>query len=234
MLGSLDALFAATVLFVGGHFILSSGPVRPWLVRALGAQGFTVVYSLAVAGAFLWMLAAYGAAPRSPIWLPPAQFGWIPVIVMPFALVLAVAGVTTRSPTLGGPEKYRALGPQDPAPGILRITRHPFLWGATLWAVSHLLVNGDDASIVLFGGIVVLSLGGMWHIDQKRADILGSGWGPIALTTSVVPFAAILGGRTGFDWKGIGLGRVVAGLTLYAVLMYLHPVLIGVPATPAH
>ena len=29
--------------------------------------------------------------------------------------------------------------------------RHPMLWGQVIWAVAHLLVNGDLASIVLFG-----------------------------------------------------------------------------------
>ncbi len=232
MLGSLDALFAATVLFVGGHFLLSSQAIRPRLVRALGAQGFSLVYSLAVAGAFLWMVAAYGAAPRQLLWQPPPGFAWIPVAAMPFALLLALCGVTTRSPTLGGTEKYQALGPEDPAPGILRITRHPFLWGTTLWAGSHLLANGDAADVVLFGGILVLSLGGMWHIDQKRAARLGSGWGPIALTTSALPFAAILGRRTHFDWKGIGLWRLAVALALYVIFIILHPWVIGVPALP--
>lgn len=233
MLGSLDALFAATVLFVGGHFVLSSQPVRPKLVRALGRQGFTLVYSLFVAGAFLWMVTAYGDAPRRPLlWQGPGGLAWVPVAVMPVALLLAVCGVTTRNPTLGGPEKYRALAPEDPAPGILRVTRHPFLWGAALWAASHIVVNGEGASLILFGGILVLCLAGMWHIDQKRADMLGSGWGPIALTTSVVPLAAIVTKRTHMDWKGIGLWRLALTLALYLILLYVHPVLIGTPALP--
>jgi len=231
MLGSLDALFAATVLFVGGHFLLSSAPIRAPLHKWLGAQGFLVVYSLAVTGALLWMAAAYGEAPFRPLWSPPPVLHWVPAVLMPLASILVVAGVTTRSPTMVGGDRHGS-GPEDPAPGILRVTRHPFLWGTTLWAVGHLAVNGDGASILLFGGILVLSLGGMWHIDQKRERSLGAAWGPIALTTSRVPFQAIVAGRTKFDWKGIGLVRLVAGLAVYALLLQLHPWLFGVPALP--
>lgn len=230
MLGSLNALFAATVLFVGGHFLLSSQPIREPAVKWLGVQGFQMVYSLAVTGALLWMATAYAEAPFLSVWIPPPALRWIPVVLMPFAAILVVASLTTRSPTLVGGEKYGA-GPGDPVPGILRITRHPFLWGATLWAVGHLAVNGDAASIILFGGILVLSLGGMRHIDLRRERTLGSAWGPIALTTSVVPFQALVARRTTFDWKGIGLWRPIAGLALYAALLHLHPLLFGVAAT---
>lgn len=40
--------------------------------------------------------------------------------------------------------------------------RHPMLWGTVLWAVSHLLVNGDVASILLFGVI------GIWALVEMR------------------------------------------------------------------
>src|SRR3546814_15873667 len=89
----------------------------------------------------------------------------------------------------------------SPAVGILSITRHPFLWGTGLWALSHLLANGDLGSIVMMGGIDILSFGGMQHIDQRRESHLGASWGPMKLTTSVVPFAAALAGRTKVAWR---------------------------------
>ena len=151
------------------------------------------------------------------------------------AAVLVVCGVTTRSPTMVGGDKRAAdLGPEDPAPGILRITRHPFLWGASLWALSHLCVNGDAGSMIVFAGMLILSLGGMWHIDIKRQHQMGAGWGPIQLTTSLVPFAALIGGRTTMDWKGLGLWRPLLGLAVYLVVMQLHPWLVGVSALPPH
>jgi len=74
---------------------------------------------------------------------------------------------------------------------MLRVTRHPFLWGVAIWAVGHLLVNGDRASIVLFGGMLILAVSGTSSIDAKRRRKLGDKWDAYAAQTSNVPFAAI-------------------------------------------
>jgi uncharacterized membrane protein len=233
MIGSLVALVAATVLFVAGHFLLSSLPPRRAMTELLGPQGFRIAYSVVVLAAFVWMLRAYGAAPAVALWDPPAAFAWIAVLVMPFALLLAVCGVTTPSATLVGGEAHLSNpAVRDVAPGIQRVTRHPFLWGTALWAMSHLTVNGDAADVILMGGILGLSLGGMKHIDLRRETTLGAAWGPVALTTSTLPFAALAAGRTTMDWKGIGWWRPALALGLYAALLHFHPWIAGVSALP--
>ena len=45
MVGSTQALLVAVALFVGGHFVLSSVPVREGLIKALGINGFRLIYS---------------------------------------------------------------------------------------------------------------------------------------------------------------------------------------------
>ena len=72
----------------------------------------------------------------------------------------------------------------------------------------------------------------MVHIDMRRRASLGSAWGPIALTTSAVPFVAILSGRTKPDWAGIGVWRVAAALALYVALLMLHGPVLGVSPFP--
>jgi uncharacterized membrane protein len=230
--GDLNSLFAAVVLFVGGHFLLSSMPLRAPLEKALGLGGFRALYSVVAVAALVWAASAYANAPYVQVWTPPLALRWLPVAIMPFAFILAVCGLTTRSPTAVGGEEYASNTPEDPAPGILKITRHPFLWGAGLWALSHLLVNGDAASIILMGGIAILSFGGMLHIDQRRAARLGGAWGPIQLTTSLVPFHALATRRTHMDWKGIGWLRPAAGVLAYLVFMHAHVWLFGVSPLP--
>ena len=78
---------------------------------------------------------------------------------------------------------------------MLRITRHPFLWGVALWAAGHLMVNGDLASLILFGSLLVLAVFGTGSIDAKRRRALGEKWDAFAAKTSAVPFAAIAAGR---------------------------------------
>ena len=229
MNAELNALFAATLVFVGGHFLLSGEPLRARLIDFLGETLFRAFYSLAMLAAFAAMLAAYGAAPWTPVWYPPAAFDLVPLVVMPVASILLVAGMTTPNPTMVGGEKVIDGRPESIAVGILTITRHPFLWATTLWAASHLFVRGDAASIVLFVGILVLSLGGMAHIDKRREAALGSDWGPVAMTTSRLPFQAILQGRCKLDLAGIGWARALGGLALHAVLLPAHGWVLNVP-----
>lgn len=228
-MGAFNSLFAATVLFVGAHFLLTSHPVRSAMVEKFGKLFLgleTLVYILS----FVWMLFAYGDAPYYELWAQEAWMRFVPAVFMPIAFVLAVAGLTTKSPTAVGAEDLARES--NPAPGILRVTRHPFLWATSLWALSHLLVNGDLGSVILMGGILVLSLGGMVHIDSRREKALGSDWGPMKLTTSLVPFAALLSGRTSMDWKGLGWWRPLLGLLLFVGVMHGHEMLLGVSALP--
>jgi uncharacterized membrane protein len=222
MLGAFDHLLAAMTLFVGGHILLASAPMREPLVHRLGERGFSILYSLVVVAALAWSIEAYRAAPLITVWQPGPAFFWVPVFVLPFALLFAVAGLTSASPTLPAGSEAMLDG-HDQTAGIIRITRHPFLVGVALWAGSHLLVRGDAASMVLFGGMLGLALFGMGHIDRKKAARLGAAWGPILLTTSILPFAAIATGRTTMDWRGIGWWRPALALLAYAVAIHLHP-----------
>lgn len=230
MIGTIEALLLAVAVFVGGHFFLSSVPVRGPVIKALGEAGFRVAYSVLSLGALAWAVAAYNAAPRVVLWQPDPGLLAIPLLVMPVACILLVASLTTPNITMVAGERHAEQ--PHPAPGIMTITRHPGLWGIGLWSVTHLLANGDDASLALFGGIAVLCFGGMWHIDQRRRVSLGSAWGPVALTTSVIPFLAVIQKRTKIDWAGIGLARIAAGLALYAALVLTHGWAIGVSVIP--
>lgn len=230
MTGSIANLLLATACFVGGHFILSSLRPRRYLKSALGGNGFRGVYAVAALAALVWTVAAYRAAPYEELWAAGLAARHIPAVLMPIACILVVAGQTSRSVTSIGGESL--AGDPDPVRGIATITRHPILWGVVLWAAGHVAANGDLASLILFGGIALLSLGGMAHIDYRRRIALGSDWGPFAMTTSAVPFLAAMQGRHDIDWRGIGWLRVVAGLILYILLIVLHPWLSGVTIAP--
>jgi uncharacterized membrane protein len=228
MTGTIESLALAVAAFVGGHFILSSLPVRRGLLGIAGENGFRGLYSLFAIAMFIWMLYAYGAAPYIELWPLTEGLRYVPIVVLPFTCLFAVVGVTTRTATGVGGEKL--LDDPHPVRGIATITRHPFLWGVALWGLAHIIANGDAASLLLFGGLVVLALGGMAHIDYRRRETAGPGWGPVAMSTSAIPFLAAIQGRTKIDWAGIGLTRFLAGLALYVVFLAAHGSLFGVPA----
>jgi uncharacterized membrane protein len=230
MTGSLNMLFAATALFVGGHFMLSSMPVRLALINKIGETRFLAYYSVLMVAVFAWMILAYIRAPIDPLWETLEALLWLPAAAMPLALFLIICGVTTPSPTIAG------TAPDEPGRdltrGIIRITRHPFLNGMSLWAATHLVVNGDTRAVILFAGMLILSVVGMFRIDKRREFLFGADWGPILLTTSLIPFAAILSKRTTFDLAGIGWWRLLLTVAIYLGLVWLHPFILGEAAWP--
>ncbi len=225
----LDSLIASTVLFVAWHFILSSDPVRASLTERLGGRAFLGLYAAVALATLVWIAVAYAGAPSVPIWPRMPALAWLSVVVMPFAFILLAAGVTTPSPTGVATE---AAPEPPPCRGIVTVTRHPVLWAIALWAMTHILAAGDAASLIMMGGLSVLALGGMWHIDRRREATLGSAWGPVLLTTSAIPFAAILASRTRLDWAGIGWWRPALGLALYGIFAAAHQWLFGVGVYP--
>src|SRR5574341_2398547 len=227
MTGTVTAVFLAMLAFVGGHFLLSWAPVRAAVVARIGERAFAAVDSVLMAVCLIWVIAAYRVAPPHVIYDLGSWVNLVPIVLMPFALMLAVTGLIGGNPTaiMGD----RLLGREEGVSGIQTVTRHPFLSGAALWALAHLLANGDLASILLFAGFAILSIGGMAAIDRKRALKLGDRWTGFAARTSRTPFAAALAGKTKVDWMGIGWLRPAIGLVLYAVLYLMHDRLFGVP-----
>ena len=221
------SLVIAGIAFCGSHVLLSSTRLRGALRDQLGERGFIAVYSLTSLAIFAWFVAAYATAPTIGLWPRQRWTALVPVSVMPLAAILLVAGYSTRNPTAVGME--RSARADDPAPGILSVTRHPVMWAIGLWALSHLIANGDLSSLLFFGALAALALGGTVLIDRKKQLALGSNWPRLAQVTSNLPFAALLAGRTKLRWREIGVLRIAAGLLLYAVLYLAHPIITGLP-----
>jgi uncharacterized membrane protein len=226
MTGTLGWLALAMVAFVGGHFLLSSPAVRGPLVARLGEGPFLGLYSGVAIAFFVWFLFAYGAAPYVELWPAPTWARSLPVIVMPLATLLAVCGYGQPNPTA----VMQAIAPagSDPAPGVLKITRHPIMWSMGLWALAHIPPNGDAASLILFGGLAALALGGTLAIDAKRRARDPEGFGRLAAATSNVPFAAMLSGRARLRYVDIGWWRLLVATLLYFALVLAHPFIAGV------
>lgn len=225
MIGTTAHVAAAALCFVGLHFLLSMLSARSRLVRVLGENGFLGLYSAQSFFCLIWLALAYRQAPYVELWGAGVVTRWIVLAVMPVAVLLLVASLTTPNPTMVGGE--RAFDQTNPARGIFTITRHPMLWSVALWAGAHLIANGDAASVILFGAMLVLALGGMVHIDIKRRARLGAAWGPFAMATSLVPFQAVVEGRGRLDLSGIGWRRVGLAIAVFAGMLLAHPWLSG-------
>jgi uncharacterized membrane protein len=215
-------LVVACAAFLALH-VLPSTPLRAALVKRLGEGPYSGLFSLATLGAIVWMALAYRAAPLAFLW-PGLRH--LPAAVMPFSFVLIACGVLTPNPTAVAAGKLLARA--NPAQGIIRVTRHPVMWGIMLWAGAHILARGELKATVFFGTFLLLAAAGTRLQDIRKAKTHGEDWQRFAALTSNVPFVAIAQDRNRFAAGEIGLVRTAFGLLLYGGFLLAHPWLFGV------
>jgi uncharacterized membrane protein len=227
-------LVAAALVFILMHLLIAGTRVRDALVARIGQGPYMGLFSLASVVVLAWLIFAFGAARSDPaagmVWASPPALRWVQLVLQFLAFLLVVPGLTTPNPTSVA-QQDRVERP-DAVRGMLRITRHPFLWGVAIWAFGHLLVNGDAAGMVLFGSLLALALFGTVSIDAKRRRALGEKWDTFAAQTSNIPFAAIAAGRQTLNLGEIGWWRIALAVVLYAVLFAAHPYAFGVSPEP--
>lgn len=223
MTGSLTDLVLAALAFGVSHVWLAAPSVRGALAGRLGEYGYLALYSLVALGLFAWMIAAYLAVPEVVVWRPPIGLRHLGLAVMLAAAVLVAAGYATPNPTMA------VLGRVDrPPEGIVKVTRHPILWGFGLWAVAHGLAVGDAAGMVLFATVGALAFGGTVRIDRRKRLAGDEAWRALEAGTSNVPFVAIAQGRARVTLAEIGWWRLGLGVLLFGLLFLGHEWAIGV------
>lgn len=212
------SLLVATALFLVTHFVPST-PLRPVLVKVMGEWPYRGLYSIVALATLAWMISAYAGAPREPLW---TGLRYLPVAVMPFAFVLIACGYW-RNPTMVGADKL--LKSEDPARGMIRITRHPLMWGLMLWAGAHVLARGDVKSVIFFGGFLLLAGLGTILMDSRKKS--NPDWARFAAVTSNLPFLAVAQGRNRIAWREIGWLRPFIGLAAFGLFFAAHAWLFG-------
>ncbi len=178
-------LILGLTMFSAVHFAIGLRAGRAKLENRFGRWGLRAFVALGALLGLALMAQGYAMARFYPIWAPFAWGNEVSAVLMPVASILLVAAYLPSN--------------------IKRITAHPMLIAVTLWAIAHLLVRGDWASLLLFGGLglyAVLAMGLAWMRGARPAVTQKSPW---------------------FD------GLVVAlGLALYGGLLIAHPYLFGV------
>lgn len=190
-------LATASIAFVGTHFIMSH-PLREPMVSALGEKGFAGVYSLVSLLLFGWMIWAYpGASAEAPqpLW-DAGRWGFVIATLLMWLGSVLFVGSLRRNPAFPRPGK--PLTRIDEPHGVYSITRHPMMWGFTLWAVVHAIVNPTQASLILSAAIAILALVGAALQDAKKQRLLGDVWREWTAKTSFIPYGRGLKSADGF------------------------------------
>ncbi len=142
-------LILGLLLWVAAHYYKRLMPEQ----RAqMGDKGKALV-AVAVVASLVLMIVGYRAAPFIAIWSPPAFFTHINNALM--ILALWVYGSSAAKGAKAWPA-YK--------------TRHPQLLAVKIWAAAHLLVNGDLASVILFGGLLAWAVGSVILINKAEPN----------------------------------------------------------------
>ena len=189
-------LVIGLIVFLGIHLVPTNPELRNGLVEKLGEAKWKAIFSVVSLVGFALIIYGYHKLQVMPgknpqLWDPPAwtrHVAW--ALMLPSMVLLVAAYVPSR---------------------IRDVVRHPMLLATKLWALAHLLANGDAASVALFGSFLAYAVYDRISVKQRA----GAGLGP-------------LGARSG------GLGGdvlvLVLGIALYAFMLHMgHLLLIGVP-----
>ena len=225
----LELLFAS-ILFVAAHLAVSNTRLRPMLMRRLSKGGYAALYSVLALATLVYFVMAYNDAPRLHYFWPlEPMLYWVPKALMPIAFIFLAGGIlgaTATSEALEGCAADQAALAKLSG-GINCLTRHPVQWAFILWAASHMVANGDAASVVFFTGFLLLSVAGSGFADRKKARAFGDDWRAFAGATSNLPFAAIAAGRNRFAWRELATPAAV-GVALYLAFFWGHGWVSGV------
>lgn len=189
-------LIVGLVLFFSTHLFSALRSRAPGadLRKRLGEPVYMGLYGVVALAGIVMVWMGYGDARPAPVlYSPPVWTRHLNYILMPMALIMLVSAYM--------PTGY-----------IKKALKHPMLAAVKLWALGHLLANGDVASVLLFGSF--LAYGVISRIAAKRRG--DNGPGPAA-TVSVAG----------------DIGSVVVGLGVsVALILWLHPILFGVAVWP--
>jgi uncharacterized membrane protein len=188
-------LITGLILFLGIHSTGILAPVwREKIQTKLGVNGWKSLYSIVSLIGLVLIIWGYGAARMDPVWL------WLPPVwARHLALVLTVPAFILLAATYVPDSNIKArLG-------------HPMLAAIKVWALAHLLSNGNLADVLLFGGFLIWAIAGFAVLRRRDR------------TAGVVRSGTLKG----------DIIAVVVGIVAWAVFaMYLHTLLIGVSPLP--
>ncbi len=135
-------LVAGILLFLGAHVFTTLRTARDGLITRLGPgpyKGLHSLVSLVGFGLIIYGFGQYRAGGLIPVWTPPV---WARHVTLPLMWLAFVS-----------------LGAMGPTPGLIRgLLRHPMLVAIKIWALAHLLVNGDAGGMLLFGSFLAFAV----------------------------------------------------------------------------
>ena len=169
------------------HLFPSVMPAKRNQLVAQYGNTYQAIYAIKILVALALMVIGWRMAVPTQLYNPPV---WGRHLTMLFVLVAVIL-----------------FGAAHTNSRIKQFVRHPMLTGVAVWALGHLLANGDSRSVVLFAGLLIWSV--LNQITINRRD---GAW----IKPEVAPMNK-------------ELILLAISLVVYVVLMFLHPYFTGMP-----
>ncbi len=163
-------LIIGLFVFLAIHLLPTQVTLREKLQHQWGELGYKGVFSVVSLIGFIMIVIGKGQAEFIPVWTPPVALMILNKLLMLPAMILVVAAYV-------------------PNTFIKAKVRHPMLAGVKLWAVGHLLANGDVASMVLFGSFLAYAV-----VDMISANKRGTAKVPANPSLPLTVVAIVVGG----------------------------------------
>ena len=183
-------LLIGIVVFLGVHTLTTLREPRAALIARFGEGPYKGLFSLGALVGFVlivWGFSIYRSEGWVQIWYPPTWTRHLTITLMWFAFV--------------------SLACMNSAPSRIRgWLRHPMLVAIKIWALAHLIANGDLGGMLLFGAFLAWAV--YDRIAVKRRGDLGA-----PRVSSFTPADGV---------------NLVVGTVAYVAMIFLHPYLIGV------
>lgn len=183
----MSLLVLGAVLWCAVHLMPAvARPLRQKLVAALGEQPYRGVFALCIVAGIVLIVVGWRSTPAAAVYGPPGwgHYAAVPLMLLAFFL-FAASGQKTN---------------------VERFVRHPQLTSIVVWAVAHLLANGDSRSLVLFGTLGVWALLEIVLISRREGAWQRPAPAPLAAE----------------------LKPLVIAVVVFLVFFALHPYLFGV------
>jgi uncharacterized membrane protein len=230
----MQMLIAAAAVFLAIHLFVAGTRLRDVITRGIGERAYLALFSLASLGVIVWLAMAYNVARASGDNRALFNLGRgvhdMGILIVALAFLVGVQGMMAPNPT--SVQQESAAAKEGTIKGVLRITRHPFLWSVVLWSGFHLAANGNLASVIFFGSFFVLALFGTFSIDAKRRRKLGAAWDAFAAKTSNIPFGAVVTGRNTLNIRESFGWRFWVALITFIAVLFAHVHIFGVSPLP--
>lgn len=141
-------LIIGLAVFMTAHFFPRFRQARRGLMARIGEGGYKLAYTAVSLISMVLLVRGYMNADFIAVYEPSETARSVAHAAMPFAFLMLA-------------------GSQIPS-NLKRFVRHPLSWATLIWAATHLIANGDLASVILFGAFGAFAIASMTIISATE------------------------------------------------------------------